>query len=241
MPAVFVHGVPDTFRMWDRVCSNLSRDDVVALSLPGFDAPAPPRFDATKEAYADWLVGELNAIGEPVDLVGHDWGSILVQRAASVRPERIRTLTCGNGPIDREYVWHEMAQMWQTPGVGEEIMAGFTPDVTVDVLSAETDREAAEETAKHITDEMKRCILALYRSAVNVGEEWQGGCESVAGRFPVLVLWGRNDPYVPPQFGERLAERLHARLVMFDDSGHWWPYTRPAETAAALEEFWASV
>jgi pimeloyl-ACP methyl ester carboxylesterase len=108
------------------------------------------------------------------------------------------------------------------------------------VLTAETDAEAAKETCRHVDDEMKRCILALYRSAVTVGDEWQEGVEAVRGRFPALVLWGRNDPYVAPEFGERLARRLDARLVMFDDSGHWWPATKPAETAAALEECWAS-
>jgi pimeloyl-ACP methyl ester carboxylesterase len=239
MPAVFVHGVPDTHRMWDRVRSHLSRSDVVALSLPGFDAPVPDGFDSSKEAYADWLVGELETIGEPVDLVGHDWGSILVQRAASVRPELIRTLTCGSGPIDKEYQWHDMAQMWQTPGVGEEIMAAFTPEGVVEAIAPLTDRENAETTAQHIDDHMKRCILCLYRSAVNVGAEWQDGVEAVGGRFPALVCWGRDDPYVGAEFGERLAQRLHARLLMFEDSGHWWPCTKPKETAAALEECWA--
>jgi pimeloyl-ACP methyl ester carboxylesterase len=239
MPVVFVHGVPDTHRMWDRVRSHLSRSDVVSLSMPGFGAPLPPDFDATKEAYTNWLTAQLEAIGEPVDLVGHDWGSILVQRVASVRPDLIRTLTCGSGPIDRDYEWHEMAKMWQTPGVGEEIMAGFTPEALVAVLADETDQDAAEETAKHVDDDMKRCILTLYRSAVNVGDEWHDDVDAVKGRFPVLVCWGRDDPYVGPEMGERLAQRLGARLLMFDDSGHWWPYTKAKETAAALEEHWA--
>ena len=87
---------------------------------------------------------------------------------------------------------------------------------------------------------MKRCILELYRSAVTVGAEWQPGVEAVAGRFPALILWGRNDVFVGPEFGERAAARLNGRLLLFDDSGHWWPLTKPAETAAALESLWAS-
>jgi pimeloyl-ACP methyl ester carboxylesterase len=240
MPAVLVHGVPDTYRMWDRVRSHLGRADVIALSMPGFDAEAPPNFDASKEAYVDWLVGELDRVGVRVDLVGHDWGSILVQRAAALRPHLIRTLACGSGPADREYVWHEMAQLWQTPGVGEEVMAGFTPEATAAALAEQTDTEAAREMADYIDDDMKRCILALYRSAVNVGDEWEDSVAAVGGQFPALVLWGRDDPYVQPEFGERLAKRLNARLVMFEDSGHWWPYTKPREVAAALEELWES-
>jgi pimeloyl-ACP methyl ester carboxylesterase len=80
MPAVLVHGVPDTHRLWEPLRSHLQRSDVVAVSLPGFDAPVPPGFDATKEAYVEWLIAELERGGAPVDLVGHDWGALLVQR-----------------------------------------------------------------------------------------------------------------------------------------------------------------
>ena len=115
MPAVLVHGVPDTYRLWDKLRSHLAQRDVLAPALPGFGCPAPSGFTATKEAYVDWLATEIERIGEPVDLVGHDWGSLLVQRVVSLRPDLIRTWACGNGPVDREYVWHDLAQQWQTP------------------------------------------------------------------------------------------------------------------------------
>lgn len=72
MPVVFVHGVPDTQRVWDAVISRLGRKDVVTLSLPGLGCPLPARFSATKEAYLDWLLGQLAALQGPVDLVGDD-------------------------------------------------------------------------------------------------------------------------------------------------------------------------
>ena len=62
MPAVFVHGVPDTPRVWDAVISRLHRRDIVRLALPGFACPAPDGFSATKEAYVDWLLGRLAAL-----------------------------------------------------------------------------------------------------------------------------------------------------------------------------------
>jgi pimeloyl-ACP methyl ester carboxylesterase len=49
----------------------------------------------------------------------------------------------------------------------------------------------------------KDCILALYRSAVKIGEEWQPGVEQI--KLPSMVIWGRNDPYVELSWGERLA------------------------------------
>ena len=84
MPAVFVHGVPDTSGVWQGVLARLPRRDVVTLSLPGFGRPTPDGFDATKEAYVRWLLDELAAQPGPIDVVGHDWGGLLVVRAVSL-------------------------------------------------------------------------------------------------------------------------------------------------------------
>ena len=53
------------------------------------------------------------------------------------------------------------------------------------------------------------------------------------------MIWGRTDPYVPLEFGEALAVRMKGELVVLE-CGHWWPFERPAETAAALLRHWAS-
>ena len=135
---------------------------------------------------------------------------LLAQRVASLRPDLIRTLAFGDGAVDVAYTWHEMAKMWQTPGVGEEIMAGMTPDALRVGLAGQIGDDAAAEVAAALDDAMKQCILTLYRSAVTVGAEWQPGVEAVTGRFPSLVLWGRDDPFVAPEFGERAAARLNA-------------------------------
>jgi pimeloyl-ACP methyl ester carboxylesterase len=100
-------------------------------------------------------------------------------------------------------------------------------------------REEAAVASSYIDDAMKSCILSLYRSAVNVGAEWADAVDTIT--TPGLVLWAANDPYVAARFGERLAQRTGARLVMFADSGHWWPTTKAAETARELEALWSSV
>ena len=239
MPAVLVHGVPDTHRMWNPLRSQLKRTDVIAVSLPGFGVPVPRGFTATKEAYVDWLIGEIDAIGVPVDLVGHDWGALLVQRVVSLRPDLIRTWACGDGPVDVEYVWHDVAQQWQTPGVGEQMMALMSPEMLAQGLAgAGVPLAVAQETARFVDDTMKDCILRLYRSAVKVGAEWQPDLEKV--RRPALILWSKDDPYVAPRFAERLAKRVEGQLLLFDGCGHWWPLQRAAEAAAALERFWAA-
>ena len=238
MPAVFVHGVPDTHRVWGALIRRLRRDDVVTLSLPGFGCEAPPGFDCSKEAYCDWLLSEVDNVGGPVDLVAHDWGAILALRVASLEPQLIRTWVVGGAPLDPEYEWHKVAKLWQTPEVGEQVMEKLTPETLAPgLVAAGVPVEDAAEAARHVDATMKRSILALYRSGVRVGAEWEHGLSRVGGRG--LVLWGADDPYAAPVFGSRLASRTGARFVAYAACGHWWQLERPGEAAKELEALWA--
>jgi pimeloyl-ACP methyl ester carboxylesterase len=237
MPVVFVHGVPDTAHVWQALIARLARKDVVTVSLPGFACPLPACFEATKEGYVDWLLRELAALSGPIDLVGHDWGALLVLRSVSLRPDIARTWAAGAAPIDPEYEWHDSAKMWQTPELGEQMMGAMTPDAMAAALAGAGIPEAdAAETSRRIDETMKQCILRLYRSAVNVGVEWKDDLSRITA--PGLVVWGDRDPFVAPRFGVRLAENTRARLAHYD-CGHWWQVERPAEVASELQRLWA--
>src|SRR5882757_4654700 len=185
MPAFLVHGNPDTSKLWEEVLPHLAGygEEVVAVDLPGFATPAAEGFPATKEAYVDWLVGELETLAErggPVDLVGHDWGSLLVQRIASIRPDLLRSVAAGGAVVDADYPWHDIAQIWQTPGEGERYMAeDLTDEVGVPYLVENGVPQRYAERNAWLTPGNKACILALYRSAVDVGREWQPELEQV--------------------------------------------------------------
>jgi len=237
VPAVFVHGVPDTERVWRAVVSRVARGDIVTLSLPGFGCATPDGFAATKEAYVDWLLATLAGLPAPIDLVGHDWGALLVVRAVSLRPDLARTWAAGGAPLDPEYVWHEAARAWQTPDVGERVMEKMTPDALRHAIIAAGVPEAdAAESSRFADATMKRCILALYRSAVQTGVEWHADLARVTA--PGLVLWGEKDPYADVRFGRRLAERTRARFIELPCS-HWWQLERPDDVARELRRLWA--
>jgi len=209
MPAVLVHGIPDTHRVWDRIRAQLTRKDVVAVALPGFDNPAPAGFTSTKEAYADWIIQQLETIGTPVDLVGHDWGCMLTARIASIRPDLVRTWTGISGPIDPDYEWHEFAKIWQTPGNGEQWMADLDLDAFAEQLTTFNVSPAdARIVVSHFDDAMKASILALYRSALHVGAEWAPALTKVTA--PALVMWGIEDVLLPNRFADSLGEATHA-------------------------------
>ena len=240
MPAIFVHGVPDTHHLWDGVRERLSRKDHSTVSLPGFGTDLPAGFECTKEEYVAWLIGEVEKAGEPVDIVGHDWGALLTARLVQLRPDLVRTWAIGAAAIDEGYDWHPMAKMWQTAGMGEQVMAGFTVDAMDTALTGEgVPADVARDVSLRVDDRMKACILPLYRSAVTFMKDWHADVEKMAAR-PGLLIWGEKDPYMQIDFAKRMAARAGARLVTLPGS-HWWPEQFPAEAAAHLEEFWGSV
>lgn len=87
---VFVHGVPETATLWDKLRGLLQRGSV-ALSLPGFGCARPDGFAATHDAYVAWLCDEIRRLGPPVDLVGHDWGAGLTYRIATAHGDLLRS------------------------------------------------------------------------------------------------------------------------------------------------------
>ncbi|MDX3852703.1 alpha/beta hydrolase [Streptomyces sp. AK02-01A] len=237
MPAVLVHGVPDTHRVWDGLRQNLVRTDVEAWDLPGFGAERPSGFKATKEAYVDWLIAKLEGVGEPVDLVGHDWGCILTARVASLRPDLVRTWAGGNGPISSRYVWHPLAKTWQSSTDGDRYMAELKAESFANDLIAGFDvpQDSAHDMVRHVDAVMKESILDLYRSAVTVGVEWEPDLSKSTA--PSLIFWGALDPACQVEFAYSMGERMRAHVVRVD-SNHWPILQRPAEVASELERFW---
>ncbi len=174
---VFLHGVPETSALWDKVRAQFDRE-TVALSLPGFGCARPDGFSATKDAYAQWLVDELEKIDEPVDLVGHDWGALLTYRVASTRGDLLRSWIAdvANG-AHPDVRWHEFAKVWQTPGEGEAYFAAIRDLPVASMAEAyeayHLGHEDAMTLARWSDDTMAGCILDLYRSAVpNIFATW---------------------------------------------------------------------
>ncbi len=246
MTVVLVHGVPETAALWDPLREVLGRSDVEALSLPGFGTPRPEGFGATKEEYVDWLVGELEARqgGEPVDLVGHDWGGGFTVRLVSTRPDLVRSwVTDAAGIGDIDFEWHDFAKIWQTPGAGEEffdqqLAASVEERAAIFELSG-VPHDRAVVLAAGVDRTMTDCVLPLYRSAVDVGKEW--GPDFVDVPVPGLVLVPSEDPFLDADSARAGAKRTGASVAELDGVGHWWMLQDPAAGARALEAFWKTL
>ncbi|MET9176084.1 alpha/beta fold hydrolase [Streptomyces misionensis] len=249
MPAVFVHGNPETAAVWEPLLAELAavRSDMVCLSPPGFGAPLPAGFGATQADYRDWLVKELMAFGEPVDLVGHDWGGAHVVNVVLSRPALVRSWASDVlGIYDPGYEWHELARRWQTPGVGENDVAARFGGTAEERAGALVERGVSRQVAARVAagqdEAMGRAVLALYRSAAEPGALGLGSELERAAARPGLALLATADGVVgTEEQRHRSAARAGARSAVLEGLGHWWMTEDPAAGAAALTEFWETI
>jgi pimeloyl-ACP methyl ester carboxylesterase len=242
-----VHGNPETEALWGPLVDALGRDDVVRLSPPGFGSPLPDDFAATHLDYRDWLEGELERLDEPIDLVGHDWGGGHVINVVMHRPELVRSWASDVlGLFDPDYVWHDLAQVWQTAGDGEQLvdtmMGGTVQDRAEQMRSLGIPLDIATEIAAAQGPEMGRAILALYRSAAQPVLAEAGRSLPAAAARPGLSLLATEDHYVgSDELHRRAADRAGARTDVLEGLGHWWMVQDPARGAAALNRFWETL
>jgi len=246
MPAVFVHGNPETAAVWEPLLAELapSRSDLVRLSPPGFGAPLPAGFAATPTGYRDWLAGELTAFGEPVDLVGHDFGGSHVLNVVLSHPHLVRSwVSDALGVYDPGYEWHELARRWRTPGVGEaDVAARFGAAVeerTAVLVERGMSPAVAARVAAGQDEAMGRAVLTLYRSADAHGLGLP--LERAAARPGLAILATADHVAGTEEQRRRAAARAGARVAVLDGLGHWWMTHEPARAAAALTGFWATV
>lgn len=241
MTVVLVHGVPETARIWDPLVAALARDDVVALALPGFGSPLPDGFEPTKERYAAWLADQLNRFDQ-VDLVGHDWGALLVSRVLANQPTNVRTWAIDTGDLNDEFQWHATAKIWQTPGEGEQFMERWLTSSAADrargLEQMGAPPDAAQWMGEDIDETMGHAILGLYRSATQIGPEWGPGIDRWEARG--LIIGSMKDPFRSPRYTTMLADRTGAEVLELPDAGHWWMVDSPATVAPALVTHWSA-
>lgn len=246
---VFVHGNPETSAVWSLLVDELHKNSVkniVLLTPPGFGAPTSKGWGATVNEYHDWLLGELDMIDTPIDLVGHDWGGGHVFGALAARPNFVRSWAADCiGLLHPEYKWHDAAQGWQTPDIGEKMVAGMvamSSQQHADYFSSlGMTREIALEIKTHVNDEFARCILGLYRDAAQPAMIKLGERFAAASPPNGLVIIAANDHFAgSAEQMQQLAVGVNAATVTISDAGHWWMIERPAFAASQLIKHWNS-
>jgi pimeloyl-ACP methyl ester carboxylesterase len=150
------------------------------------------------------------------------------------------------GVFDPDYVWHDLAQVWQTPGDGEQLvdtmLGGTAEDRAAQWAGLGIPSDIATSMAAAQGPEMGRAILLLYRSAAQPAIAEAGRALETAAARPGLSILATEDTYVGSDaIRRRAAERAGAHTEVLDGLGHWWMMEDAARGAAALSRFWETL
>jgi NAD(P)-dependent dehydrogenase (short-subunit alcohol dehydrogenase family)/pimeloyl-ACP methyl ester carboxylesterase len=260
---VMAHGWPDSHVLWDGVVPRLAdRFRIVRYDNRGVGKSSVPK---PVSAYTiSKLADDLDAViaatspGEPVHLLGHDWGSVSAWEYLS-RPgaaDRVASFTSASGPgishyggyifdsLKRPYrpvqfgraidrllrltYWYPFAAPVLAPAVFKGLMRARGNKVLTDRVPAEQ-RFRSETAAVDLVNSLK-----IYRSLA-VAPPISFSADRYVS-VPVQLVVAAKDPVVRPHGFDDLS-RWVPRLWRRDiNAGHWSPMSHPQVLAAAVGE-----
>jgi pimeloyl-ACP methyl ester carboxylesterase len=245
---VLLHGFASSIVTWRDTMPLLARShDMVAVDFPGFGG-SEVRPDLPPSAYPRLVVGLMDRLGiARASLVGNSMGGGAAVVVAGRQPDRVDRLVL----IDS--VGYNLA-----PGDRPWLLraAGFKPAARL--IEALPIRRAMVKVAlrqifhddrlvtreridEYVAPLLRPGAMAAAQSLLASGDD-MGLPEAVARvRAPTLVVWGREDAWVPVEQADRfLAAIPGSRKVVLDGCGHLPQEERPQEVSHLLEDFLAA-
>jgi pimeloyl-ACP methyl ester carboxylesterase len=253
-PAVLlVHGFPDSHHLW--------RHQVPALTAAGYKCVAPTlrgfgasdRPDGGPGAYhpakhVGDLLELLDRLGiDRVHLVGHDWGSGIVQGLAQAAPGRLASLSLlsvGHLAALRDAGWEQRQRSWymilfQLAGLAEEWLSrdGFAN--FRDMLGEHPDAETVLAPLR--APGALTAALNIYRAGLPAEVQFGPVLPLPPLQGPVMGVWSTGDRFLTEQSMTGTAKHVDGtwRYERVEGAGHWLQLDRPERVNALLLDFLA--
>jgi pimeloyl-ACP methyl ester carboxylesterase len=241
-PIVFVHGWPDTHRLWDGQVRELSRRyRCVRFTLPGFAAGQPGRaytLDDVVEVIRQ--VVEASGGGKPATLLLHDWGCVFGYQFAARYPELVRRV-----------VGVDVGDAGSRRNLAE---LGLTAKALV--VAYQLWLAAAWRLGGRIGDSMARAMARLAGApgdTASIGArmgypyyvQWVRRGYRQARSFrpacPLLFIYGRRKPFMfhSSVWAAEVAAAAGNRVLAFD-TGHWVMVAEPERFNREVGEWLAA-
>lgn len=250
-PLLLLHGFGANSYTWHRWVPELARDHrVIRVDLKGFGAAPKPDDDAYAPAdHAELLLRLVRGRDlRDLTVVGHSLGGgialLLALRLLEAEAERLRALVLVAAPAYRQGIppWIRRARI---PLVGRIFLRLVPPRRLIRWVLRSIVHDPSTITRTQVeayaepleSADARRALLRTARQIV------PPDLERTVRRYPeigvpALLLYGREDPVVPLEVGERLADALpRARLHVLDACGHDPPEELPEESLAAVRAF----
>jgi pimeloyl-ACP methyl ester carboxylesterase len=244
-PVVLVHSTGMTSRQWKRLAERLAPMHRVYLpDLIGYGAsskfPTSEPFDWTLDVVG--IESLLDAIVEPVHLVGHSYGGLLALAAALHRRGRIRSLACVE-PV-----------AWGVLRAKGDVSFAFESMPYYDRLVLPDEADAAEKWLTWFVDywngegafaalpeRMRASFFATigvcFGEVRSLLEDRTTASTWATIDAPSLFIRGERSPREARRVAEVLAQSLpHAALYEVRGAGHMSPLTHADEVAARIAE-----
>jgi poly(3-hydroxyalkanoate) depolymerase len=237
-PLLLFNGIGANWELAKPFLQTLTDTTAIVFDVPGVGGsptPSLPYRPSTLARLAAGLIAELGY--KEIDVAGVSWGGGIAQQFAHGYPKLCRRLVLAATSPGAIMVPARLSVLWKmaTPRryIDKEYMSRVAPEIY-----GGTFRNDVSLIDSHAN---------AMRGASNLGYLYQllamAGWTSLPWlwslRQPTLVLMGSDDPLVPVVNGHILVRLIpNAQLRMIDD-GHLFMVTRPAESAAIIEEFLA--
>lgn len=247
---VLVHGIPGAGQAWDGVVAALPGMEVIVPDLLGFGASSAPRFSieslgpAAQSLALERLLDEGG--GQPVILVGHDFGGPVSILLAGRRPDLVSALFLLSANAFPDTPIPFPLSLTTLPIVGPVVGRALFSSPSLALML----KQGVGDAISHPDPEIylgargqRRAIATIFSGALRQLDELYSPVEDVLRRFdlPVLVAWGDQDPFLPVAQGQRTADAARGRLTIFSGAGHFLPHERPREVAEEVQKFVADL
>ncbi len=239
-PAVLLlHGWPSSSHMFRDLMPKLAgRFRVIAPDYPGFgfsDAPAPGDFAYTFDHLAEIVDGFIDALGlVKYSLYVQDYGGPIGMRVATRRPERVRAIVVQNAAFHLEAISENLAPLaryWSDPNAENEaaIRGLLTLETTrFQYLHGAAHPERVSPDAYTLdqarldrpgNDLIQLALFRDYRNNLPLYPQWQEYLRT--RKPPMLVVWGKNDPFFLPAGADAIGRDNPNATVILLEGGHF--------------------
>ncbi|MFD0373400.1 alpha/beta fold hydrolase [Streptomyces sp. NPDC059071] len=250
---LLVHGFPDSHDLW--------RHQIPALNAAGYRTVAPTlrgfggsdRPEGGPEAYHPAKhVGDMVQLLDRLEidrvhLVGHDWGSGIVQGFTQALPDRVRSLSIlsvGHIGAVRDAGWEQKQRSWymllfQLPEVAENWLSHDDHANLHEMLAEHPDREAVLKPLKEPGG--LTAALNIYRSGLPAEVQFAPvlPVSPLPAQVPVMGVWSTGDRFLTEQSMADTGRHVAGswRYERVEDAGHWLQLDRPEKVNELLLDF----
>jgi pimeloyl-ACP methyl ester carboxylesterase len=235
---LLLHGYASNALTWQALMNRLdTRFQLAAVDMPGFGwSTRYPTRPLTGDAYAERLVGILDALGWPnANVVGQSWGGGLAQRLAAANPERVDRLVLVATVDPSRMLW------LGTAGLRLGIRFPFLARIAVaraQRLAARAAGVRPRVLARAYVDPLRLPGTGAFLDRFVAEHATSSHLDLGRIGAPTLVIGPLEDRVVLPEVTRSVAARIHdSRYVPGPGAGHSVAAEAPDLVADLIAEF----